>query len=109
MDLLTLTHVERRLLSEYIDLPGLNLTLAQAARLVDVDAPACQIVLHELVNAGCLAQARCGRYVRAARYADLDAWKRLAKRRLASVARISPGTLENRRPHKANRGRAVSG
>lgn len=64
MELLTFKHVERRLLSEYIDLPGLNLTLAQAARLVGVEAPACQIVLHELVNAGCLAQAASGRYVR---------------------------------------------
>ena len=106
--MLTLTHVERRLLSEYIDLPGLNLTLAQAARLVGVDAPACQIVLHELVKAGCLAQAASGRYVREARSDDLDAWKRFARRCLASVARISPGTLENRLAQKANRGRAVS-
>lgn len=37
MVLLTLEHVERRLLGEYVDLPGLSLTLAQAARLVGVD------------------------------------------------------------------------
>jgi len=42
------------------------------------------------------------------RYDDLDAWKRLAKRRLASVARITPGTLENRQAQKAKSGRAVS-
>jgi hypothetical protein len=72
MELLTCKHVERRLLSEYIDLPGLSLTSAQAARLAGVDAPACQVVLDELVNAGCLAQAPSRRYVREARYGELE-------------------------------------
>ena len=39
MKLSTLKHVEQRLLREYLDLPGLSLTSAQAARLVWVDAP----------------------------------------------------------------------
>ena len=57
LKLLTLKHVERRLLREYLDLPGLSLSLAQAARLVSVDAPSCQLVLNDLVNAHCLAHS----------------------------------------------------
>ena len=64
MESLTLKHVERRLLREYLDLPGLRLSLAQAARLLCVDAPPCQVVLNELVPARCLAHDASGRCVR---------------------------------------------
>jgi hypothetical protein len=73
-----------------------------------VDAPACQVVLDELVKARCLAQAASGRYVREARFDDLDAWKRFAKRRLASATQLSPTKPQARRVQKANHGRAVS-
>src|SRR5688572_7312247 len=54
------TYGERRLLREYLDLPGLSLTLAQAARLACVDAPSCQVVLDHLVSAHCLAHTESG-------------------------------------------------
>jgi len=50
LTLSTLKHVEQRLLREYLDLPSLSLTLAQAARLVWVDAPTCEVVLNDLVS-----------------------------------------------------------
>ena len=79
----TLKRVERRLLREYLDLPGLSLSLAQAARLVSVDAPSCQLVLNDLVNAHCLAHSESATYVRPTRYADLERWKSLVRNRLA--------------------------
>ena len=82
LKLLTLTHVERRLLREYLDLPGLSLSVAQAARLVSVDAPSCEVVLNDLVNAHCLAHSESGMYVRAVRAGDLERWKSLVRNRL---------------------------
>jgi hypothetical protein len=89
LKLLTLKHVERRLLREYLDLPGLSLSLAQAARLVSVDSPTCEVVLNDLVNAHCLAHSESGTYVREARYGDLERWKSLVRNRLATVAQAS--------------------
>ena len=86
----TLKHVERRLLREYLDLPGLSLTLAQAARLVSVDAPTCEVVLNNLVNAHCLAHSESGTYVREARDGDLERWKSLVRNRLGAVTQASP-------------------
>ena len=51
---------------EYLELPGLNLTLAQAMRLFALDRPTCTRVLNELVNAGFLVRDETDRYVRAA-------------------------------------------
>jgi hypothetical protein len=90
LKLSTLKHVERRLLREYLDLPGLSLSLAQAARLVSVDAPTCEVVLYGLVNAHCLAHSESGTYVREARYGDLERWKSLVRNRLAAVTQASP-------------------
>jgi hypothetical protein len=89
LKLLTLKHVERQLLREYLDLPGLSLSLAQAARLVSVDAPSCQLVLNDLVNAHCLAHSESGTYVREVRDGDLERWKRLVRNRLAAVTQAS--------------------
>lgn len=85
LKLFTLKRVERRLLREYLDLPGLSLSVAQAARLVGVDAPSCQLVLNDLVNAHCLTHSESGTYVRAARYGDLGRWRSLVRNRLAAV------------------------
>lgn len=41
----------------YLDLPGLSLTVAQAARLFDVDRAQCAVALGALVDAGVLARA----------------------------------------------------
>ena len=105
MKLLTLKHVERRLLREYLDLPGLSLSLAQAARLMSVDAPNCQLVLNDLVNARCLAHSEFGTYVREPRY-DLERWKRLVRNRLAVVTQASPSptkAVRSERPQMVGR------
>ena len=91
---LTSKYVEGRLLREYLDLPGLRLTLAQVARLLGADAPTCQVVLDGLVTAHCLAHDASGRYVREIRYGDLETWKRFVRRRLASAALSSSPTLK---------------
>ena len=43
-----------RVYREYLDLPGLQLTLAQAARLCDTDRETCAQALESLVDAGFL-------------------------------------------------------
>jgi hypothetical protein len=45
----------RRVLSEYREMPGMNLTLPQAARLFDLDRTRCAHVLLTLVKRGALA------------------------------------------------------
>ena len=53
---------------EYADMPGLQLTLAQGARLWNIDRDTCAQVLETLVEAsylrkidGCYVRADCGR------------------------------------------------
>jgi len=43
-----------RLRGEYLEMPGLRLTVAQAARLLNLDADHCSAVLHALVRSGAL-------------------------------------------------------
>ena len=88
MDLLTLKNVEQRLLREYLDLPGLSLSLAQTARLLRVDASTCQLVLNHLVDAQYLAYGESGMYMRGASDGDLELWKTLVKNRLAVLAQM---------------------
>jgi len=54
----------RRVVSEYTQMPGLRLTVAQARRLFGVGQPACERLLERLVDAGFLARTRGGLYVR---------------------------------------------
>ena len=44
-----------RVLAEFREMPGLRLTLTQAARLFDIEPTQCKRVLGTLVDAGCLA------------------------------------------------------
>lgn len=46
-----------RVTAEYLEMPGLNLTVAQASRLWNVDAQACARVLNELAVAGFLRKS----------------------------------------------------
>jgi hypothetical protein len=43
-----------RVRSEFIEMPGMRLTLAQAARLCGLDQPVCQRVVNALVGSGFL-------------------------------------------------------
>ena len=52
-----------RIRGEYREMPGLRLTLAQAARLWHLDTSTCQEVLEELRRQGFLRQASDGTYL----------------------------------------------
>jgi len=54
----------RRVQSEYLEMPGLCLTLAQACRLWALDSRTCSRVLQDLVAEGCVAVSERGIYVR---------------------------------------------
>jgi hypothetical protein len=67
-----------RIRGEYREMPGLRLTVAQACRLWQIDAPACEAVLHELITDGFLARTQDGAFI------ALPATGRALKFRLAS-------------------------
>ena len=47
--------LQRRIKAEFGEMPGLKLTLPQAARLFDLEYRQCELVLERLVRAGDLA------------------------------------------------------
>ena len=51
--------------SEYLEMPGLALTEAQARRLWNLDGGTCRLVLSTLVERGFLRRSPLGAYVRA--------------------------------------------
>jgi hypothetical protein len=60
MDMQTLI---RRVRGEYLEMPGLNLTLAQACRLWQMDAVTCQAALDALIAERFLGRTRDGAFV----------------------------------------------
>ncbi len=54
----------QRAKSEFLEMPGLRLTIRQAARLWALDARDCERLLDTLVEARFLSRARDGAYVR---------------------------------------------
>ena len=56
--------VLRRVRGEYIEMPGLRLTTAQAQRLWGLDRAACDALLAALVDAKFLSRTRDGAFVR---------------------------------------------
>lgn len=56
--------VIRRVQGEYIEMPGLRLTTAQAQRLWGLDQPSCDALLNALVDAKFLFRTRDGAFVR---------------------------------------------
>ena len=59
-----LDDVLRRVQGEYIEMPGLRLTPAQAQRLWGLDPAACDTLLGALVDAKFLFRTRDGAFVR---------------------------------------------
>ena len=59
-----LEDVLRRVQGEYIEMPGLRLTPAQAQRLWGLDRVACDMLLGALVDAKFLLRTRDGAFVR---------------------------------------------
>ena len=55
----------RRAKGEFLEMPGLRLTLAQAQRLWAIDQALCDAVLATLVEARFLVQSRNASYIRA--------------------------------------------
>lgn len=58
--------VLRRVKGEYMEMPGLRLTPAQAQRLWALDKPSCDAVLGALVDLKFLSRTRDGAFVRSA-------------------------------------------
>jgi hypothetical protein len=56
--------VVRRVRGEYLEMPGLRLTPAQARRLWLLDETACGVVLRTLLDARFLSKTRDGAFVR---------------------------------------------
>ena len=56
--------VLRRVKGEYIEMPGLRLTIAQAQRLWGLDRAVCDALLGALVDAKFLFRTRDGAFVR---------------------------------------------
>ncbi len=56
--------VMQRIRGEFLEMPGLRLTLAQARRLWRLDETACKAVLGALVDARFLARTRDGAFIR---------------------------------------------
>lgn len=54
----------RRIRGEYLEMPGLRLSLTQACRLWGLDQSACEAYLKRLVELGFLACSRDGLYAR---------------------------------------------
>ena len=54
----------RRIVAEYLEMPGLQLTIEQARRLWGCDADTCQRVATVLVERGVLRWSRDGRLIR---------------------------------------------
>jgi hypothetical protein len=56
--------VAQRIRGEFLEMPGLRLTLDQARRLWRLDEHACEAVLGALVDARFLAKTRDGAFIR---------------------------------------------
>ena len=56
--------VLQRIQGEYVEMPGLRLTAAQAQRLWGLDRSVCEQLLNALVNANFLSQTRDGSFVK---------------------------------------------
>lgn len=57
-------HLTNRVTSEYLEMPGLQLTGRQAQRLFGLDGPQCERILAALVASGFLVLRTDGRYAR---------------------------------------------
>ena len=64
MDTLIDPHVLERLSAEYLEMPGMKLTIAQIQRLCGVEPGMCELVLDALVKASFLCLKPDGTYVR---------------------------------------------
>ena len=62
---MTATHINAlltRVKSEYVEMPGLSLTLPQAQRLLGLDRATCEALMRDLVTTGFLTNTAAGRF-----------------------------------------------
>jgi hypothetical protein len=69
--------VVRRIQGEYLEMPGLRLTPAQAQRLWDLEEPACDAVLGVLVDLKFLTRTGDGAFIRSSSASPLRRGVRL--------------------------------
>jgi hypothetical protein len=72
-------HLLSRIRSEFLEMPGLHLTLPQARKLWHLDEPACRAALAELVRSHFLVERANGGFTRASDGPRQTAAKRMAK------------------------------
>ena len=65
---LVMNHQLTRVESEFREMPGLQLTAAQARRLFNLDHGSCVLILGILIRRGFLAQTSNGQYIRVQSY-----------------------------------------
>jgi hypothetical protein len=75
--------VLRRVQGEFLEMPGLRLTPAQARRLWGLDAASCEALLTVLVEAKFLFQTRDGAFMRVEHAAPVRAASRPRKNSMA--------------------------
>lgn len=105
MNTLTLEVLARRLLREYLDMPGLSLSLAQATRLLSADMPTCRRALDSLIDAGCLTRTAAGTYTRDVSHRSLEAWTSYTRRLLSQD---KPDVRSSPRPRTSSVARSHS-
>jgi len=76
----------QRIAGEYLEMPGLRLTAAQAQRLFHLDAKSCTELLRELVHLKFLTCADDGRYTRLSDRTTVFPIRRMAKAQLEASA-----------------------
>ena len=64
-DLPPLELLAARVRGEYVEMPGLRVSLAQASRLWQVDVSTCERLLDQLVREGFLSKTETGFYISA--------------------------------------------
>ena len=64
-DKIVLDDLLRRVQAEFLEMPGLRLTRAQARRLWALDDTLCEVVLSALVDARFLVESRNASFIRA--------------------------------------------
>jgi hypothetical protein len=57
--------IVRRVRAEFLEMPGLRLTLPQASRLWGLEAPACEVVIDALIQSAFLQRTASGAVTRA--------------------------------------------
>jgi hypothetical protein len=75
--------VLRRVQGEFLEMPGLRLTPAQARRLWGLDSASCEALLTALVEANFLFQTRDGAFMRVEHAAPVRAASRPRKNSMA--------------------------